>query len=263
MKTLALITLSLGFVIGPKGCKTPPAPPPADVPSASSLGSTNAERLGTAAAAVAAAREANQQNSAGPARDATEGALSVAASNLPTPPVERLDFFRGIVAKAFAGKLDDAESEWAAERGLGSARLRRIAELEEQVKRERSAAAEELKRQLAEARDEARRAADAKERLVLMVIFFGLGAACIIGAVLVGQLGVVVPMFGPRAAVGFGIAGALLIVVGILVRFVDRLMERHPVVFWGGILAAVFAAAAAALLIYANHRHHHDAPAPA
>lgn len=244
------------------GCTaTPPAPPPSDVPSAPALAAAGGEQLGEASAAVEAARQINQHNAPGVARDQVDAVLSVASANLPEAAGARVNHFLAIAQKAFAGKPDEAVTEWAAERALGSARLARIAELERKVAAERAAAALELQRQLKAARDQAQREADAKERLWLMLLFFGGGAACLVGAAVVGQLGAAVPMFGPRAALGLGIAGAVLLGIGVLIRTVDRLLEQHPFLFWGGLIFAGLAVVAAIALIYANHRHATPRPA--
>ncbi|MCM2276101.1 MAG: hypothetical protein NDI75_15035 [Candidatus Didemnitutus sp.] len=238
------------------GCKSTPAPPPAsDVASAGRLSEATHEQQSKAAAAVQAASTANEQNPDGNPKEAVRGELSVASANLPEPSdKDRVDALAR-ANLALSGKLSDAEAKWAAARDEAAALRSRIAELEQQVKREREEAARELQRQLQAARDEAQREAEARERLVLTLIFFGTGALLLVGGVACGVLSAQIPMLGPRAATAIGAAGGLLICVGMLIRFVERLMDRHPGLFWGGIVGAVALVAIALSLIYANHRH--------
>jgi hypothetical protein len=107
----------------------------------------------------------------------------------------------------------------------------------------------------------ARSAADAKARLFQVLIFSGLGAACILGAVAIRALKAYVPAFGAQAAIWLGGAGLALVLTGVLVRAIERLIDDHPFIFWGGVAAAATAAAVAIGLVIANHHHAKTAPA--
>ncbi len=131
----------------------------------------------------------------------------------------------------------------------------RVQELEAQLERERTAAATELQRQLAAARDEARQKSEARERAIKTWLFFGLGTLLLLAAVASIFLKAYVPQFGPNITLCLAAAGGVLILTGILVRAIERLLEDHPFIFWGGLLAAALAVAGAVALMIANHHH--------
>lgn len=259
MRAYLIITFAVA-TLWPKGCHTVPTPPPpANVASAPALAAASTQQQSKAAAAVAAATAANDANPPGPAQVATAGELSVAQASLPAPAdADRAEALARVNA-ALTGRLDEAQQGWAKARTDAAALADRVKALEEQVAAERTAAAAELKRQLDEARSQARKEAEAKERLLITAIFFGVGALLILGAAAVLFLRAQVPIFGPQVAIWLGAAGMALILTGIIVRAVERLIEDHPFIFWGGITAAVLAVVASVVLMIANH-HHQKAP---
>lgn len=230
------------------------APPPANVKSAPALGTANTEALSQAAAFVVAGREANQSNPEGAARDAVEGSLATAGSFLPAPGPKHLSFARSQAQAALAGRLADAQAAWALAQQSGDALRQRITALEKQVAAEREAAAVELQNQLSKAQ----RDADNRQRAIITYILFGSSVLCIIAAVVVANFASVVPQFGPRAALGFGVAGGVLFGLGMAMRIVERMMTEHPLVFWGSLLGVVVALVVAASLIYSNHHRSVD-----
>lgn len=245
--------LALSFVcatLTPQSCSKP-TPPPATVPSAPKLEAQQGDNLSRIAAAANAQGKAIATLPASNAKAAIEGENAVIQARAgEAKPKDQADADARVIA-ALNGQLAEANAAWAKALETATADKQRIAELEQSVDREQKAAAEELRRQLAAARSEATQ----KEQLYVSLLLFGLGALCIVAAFLIGQMAVTIPQFGPRAAVGFGLAGATLIAVGIGLRVVSRMIDEHPYVFWGSILFAVLAAVVGGALIYANHKH--------
>lgn len=247
MITRSLLMVAL-FTLPTCHKKTVVAP---EAPSAAALGTASDKQLSKASAAAKAAETANLSNPAGPPKEAVAGELSVVRANVPTAlaadDIEAMDR----VNRALAGDLESARKEWDRAKGEAAVLQAEVSRLKSQVEQERLKAASELQRRL----DEIQREADNKQRTIITFILFGGSALCIIGAVLLANLSAAVPMFGPRAALGLGIAGGVLFALGIAMRVVERMISEHPYVFWGSLLGVVIALAAAGVLVYSNHHH--------
>lgn len=249
-------------VLAPRGCHTVPLPPPANVPSAPALGEAEKTRLSQIGAHAEAAETANAKQPPGPVTNAVAGPLSV-IRQLAGPATDKdRAAALALVNAALAGRVAEANAGWVQARADATALTEQLKMLEAQVAAERIEAAAELKRQLERARNEERARAEAREKLIVTCIFFGTGALCLLGAIAVVALKATVPIFGAEAALWLGIAGGVLIGTGILIRAINRLIEDHPVLFWGGLITAGLAVTGAVFLMRANH-HHNTHPAEA
>lgn len=257
MKTLLIATLFCA-ALTPQKCSQS-TPPPTDVKSAPALQGEQADNLSKIGAAAGAQAKALDTLPDSNAKTAAVGENSVIQARAgAVKPGDQAEADARVIA-ALNGDLVKANAGWSKALAEANTSSTRIAQLEKLVQEERTAAALELQRQL----DEARNAAAAKEQLVISLLLFGLGSACIIGAFLVGQMSATIPQFGPRAATGLGLAGGTLIFLGIIMRVVNRMMDQHPYLFWGSVCVAVAAVIGAGVLIYANHKHHvANAPQP-
>lgn len=236
-----------------------PLPPPTNLPSASSLGSAESERLSKAAAAIAAALHAAENLPDSPAKSAVEGALSVAQANLPKAADVDRDAALKLVNFALAGKFEEAQVGWKLDINAGAVLNARIAALEVQVQQEKVKAAADLQQQLQEARNEERQKAAADQRKMIGYIFYGGGALCLAAAAIVGFTMASVPMFGPKVALGLGVAGALLTGAGVALNE----LLAHPAVIWTmlGLAGALLFGVTG--LTWSNHHHNiSSAPAP-
>lgn len=235
--------------------KTPP--PPTHVPSEPALGSATAARLDEIGAHAEAAEVAAQHIVDPNVKAAVLGPLSVIRRLAPGPyPDETRAAALALVNKALEGKLTEAHAGWAVARNEADKKAARIRELEAAVEREKIAAAAEIERRL----DDARQKAEAKQRLIYGLIFFGGAAVCAIAGFAVSSLAATVPIFGPNIArMCFG-AAIVLGVMGLLMRIVDRLMDNHPLIFWGGLSFVILAAVAACVFLIANRHHAKAAP---
>lgn len=250
MKPLLCILCLAGIM--PRSCQhVPTPPPPADVPSASGLRSASADQASRAAAAVKAAQTANAANPAGHPRAATEGELSVAAANLPTPQPADDREAQARVNAALRGDLATARTAWDKATADAAALAARVAHLEAQVQFERDAAAKELQRQLAQARDEERRKAEAETRRLVGWIFFGGAFMLAAAAALVLGTAASVPFFGPKLAISLGIGSAASAALGVAIN--EVLANPWIVRVLIGVIVAAVAGAIA--LGVANHYH--------
>jgi hypothetical protein len=248
---LVLIVLFLSLT----GCSlfkaTPPAPPPSQVVSAPILTAAQDKSLSKISASNSGIVRA-----LGPLPDSAPKAAAIgettvialqageaSASDLKAA-YERVDAgLRGDLASANA-LLDAARAEAVTDKA-------KIEALEAKVKAEQSAASIELQRQLAAARDEARKEADMQQRKIAAYIFYG-------GAFLLGAAAAVVlftassvPMFGPKVAIALGVAAATSALLGVTVN--ELLSNPWIIRTLLGLLVA--AAAVAGGLAYANHHH--------
>lgn len=252
----------LAFALIPPKCQTtPPPPPPANVASAPALATATEARMSKLSAHAEAADVAADKIAEPLVRTSVKGPLSVVRSLAgPATDADRAAAL-ALVVQAQAGKLDAANAGFATARADAAALTTRLRELETIVAAERAAAAGELQRQLAAARDEARRAAVARERTLKTMIFFGLGAALCLAAVASVFLRAYLPFLGPNVTVAIGAGGVMLLLLGIVTRAIERLIDDHPYIFWGGLLFTVCALVGAVALIFANHHHAKEAPA--
>lgn len=264
MKLFCLILPLLLF----KGCVMPPkpTPPPADVPSAGALAGAGSAQESKVSASVAAARKANESNPAGVAKDAVEKELSVAAANLHPATAADADEAFGRVKLALAGDAARANLAWAGAVQNGLELMQKVNDLQAKVDQEKAKAAADLaqlrkdyEQQVKDAHDEERRKADQKLNLILQLLTFGGGALSLVGAGVVTVLAGSIPILGPNIARALGLAGATLFSLGLLIRSVDRFVDSHPYIFWGGLVLVGLCAVAAAALAYSNH--HHETPA--
>lgn len=235
-----------------------PALPPKEVPAAGNLHSANEDQLSQVSSFISAGRYANESNPDGPAKSTVQGSLDTALSFLKPPQQKHLDFAMGLAMTALKGDLDKAQTGWDKSKTDGVAAQQRIKELEKQVSDQQAQAALDIQNALSKAQ----RDADNKQRAIITYILFGSSVLCIIAAVVVANFASVVPQFGPRAALGFGVAGGVLFALGMAMRIVERMMNDHPYVFWGSLLGVAIALAAAAVLVYSNHAHHVTSTTP-
>jgi hypothetical protein len=259
---MKLLAIPLLAALAMPHCQSvPPAPPPANVATAPKLEAASTDRLSQISAHAEAAEVAAQKIPDMLIRRSVQGPLSVVRSLAgPAKDADRAAAL-ALVVEAQAGKLDQAETGWAKARADAGALVARVADLEATVTRERAAAAVELSRQLQDARDQARRESEARERVIKTWLFFGLGTLLILAAVASFFLRAYLPFLGPQVSLWLGIGGAALILTGIIVRSVERLIEDHPFIFWGGLLGAICAVVGAAALMLANHHHAKLTPA--
>lgn len=92
--------------------------------------------------------------------------------------------------------------------------------------------------------------ADAHVKTIVSFIFFGLAALLVLGAIATAVLASSYPLFGPKAAIGFGMGGLLSGATGVAII---KLMDVS-VIYWG-IGLIVLCVAGALILIGSNHNH--------
>jgi hypothetical protein len=97
--------------------------------------------------------------------------------------------------------------------------------------------------------------ADAKLNFWLQIGSFGLGILCLVLAAAATQFAVYAPFLGPNIIRLLAAAGGTLIVIGLLIRAVDRFVDQHPYIFWASLLTVVLAIVGALLLAWSNHHH--------
>lgn len=227
--------------------------------SEAKLAGATAAQSAEASAAVQAARDLNSRGSDDVAKNAVEGTLAVAAGNLPVPSAKATDDLRKIGERLFAGDGEGARKAWSLRSDLAQAQAARIAELQATVARERAESAETLKRQIDEARNQAKAEADAKLNFWLQIGLFGGGALLIVAGLASLQLAAAIPFLGPNITRLLFAAGGSAFALGLLIRSIDRFVDQHPVMFYSGLIALALGLIGAAVLFYANHHHHSTA----
>lgn len=173
MRTFTFFSVTLLAAIVPKACTTTPAP--TQVRSASALGEAKDDQASKAAASVAAARTANQQNPDSPAKSAVEGELSVAASNLPLPKEADAKEADARVALALTGEIAKAQLAWAKARADADVLAKKVDDLERKVAEEQAKAAAEIAR--------IKREADERQAGFVVRVCAGVGAAVLLGSI--------------------------------------------------------------------------------
>lgn len=232
-------------------------PAPANVPAAAALGDSRTAQLSKASAYVQAAQTSNDKNPDGAPKDAVKGSLDVAQANLPVPAAADLTEALKFANQALSGQLTAAQANWKLSVDAGTALQDKLSRLEAQVSKERADAAAEQTRLIRAAHDEERLKAEADQRKLVGWIFYGGGALLIAGAGLVAFLAPSVPIFGPRLALGLGVAGAALIGSGVALNEI----LAHPTVIWVTLGTAGAALAVSGGIALSNHYHHTDASA--
>lgn len=154
------------------------------------------------------------------------------------------------VMLALQGKIDQAEARWVKSSAEAEALKATVTRLEQTVKAERVSAAAELTRQLQSVRDEEQRKAAAEERKLISLIFFGGGALLIAAAAAIFIYASEVPQFGPKVALGTGLAGVALIGSGIAIL---QLLS-HPWVIWVGVSVAGMGLTIGIVTLWHNHK---------
>ena len=252
----SLIVLLSGCWVTAK--KSPPAPPPSQVASAPALGAAQRDSWSKVAAADQALMRALFPLPDSIYKMAALGEASVIAIHAGEATPEDLKAAYDRVDAGLRGDLKAANAMLETARAAASSDKARIAELEQQVKNEQIKAAEELRRQLAAARDEARKEADAQQRKIAAWIFYGGGFLLAVSAAVVLGTAAYVPFFGPRLAVVLGLASGVSVGLGALVN--ELLANPWIVRTLLGILVAAVATAGG--IAYSNHFHHKTATAP-
>jgi hypothetical protein len=247
-------------VLIPAGCRTVPAPPPANVKSAPLLDAAALEFKGKIEAQTLSAVFAANTLPDGNQKAAILGSLGIVTKlTAGTATQQQKDEAMAPVALALAGKLAEAQAGWAKASAEADVLTAKIKTLTDQIAAERVAAATELQRQLKDANDKAQRDADAKERSIISCVFYGGGFIMGCGAIICAIYAPTVPQLGPKAAMTLGVGAAASIGTAIAV---NRLLSHPEVIWWGmGIIAVCCAAAFA--LIYSNHQHEMAAQAAA
>lgn len=240
--------------------KTVVVPAPADVRSAAPLGEATSAQASKAAAAVAAATDANTHNTDSPAKTAVAGELSVAGANLPIPSDKDRAEALARTNAALSGDLSKAQAGWDKARGDAVDLSKQISELRTQVTQERKDAAAQLTKEVSDARDEAKKEADATQRKIAAYIFYGGAFLLAAAAAVVLGTAAYVPMFGPKLAISLGISSAASVVLGTLV---NELLSNPWIM--RSLLGVLIAGVATAIgLAISNHIHHTaTVPAPA
>ena len=121
------------------GCSSPALP--GETRAEAKLENVEARQLSAAAAAVDAAKFANQANPDGPPKTATAGELNVADANLPPADAEDAREALARVNAALTGQLAEAQTGWNDAIARGHALDAQIASLQMQVAAERATAA--------------------------------------------------------------------------------------------------------------------------
>lgn len=240
------------LVLGLGRCQSVPTPPPpANVVSAPALKAATSDQSSKASAAVQGATLANQSNPEGMPKTAVAGELTVATANLPLPTdQDRLEALQRVNA-ALSGDLAGAKASWLKATSDAALLSDKVRALEAQVEAERLAAAQELQRQLATARNEERQKAEAAQRKLLGLIFYGFGALLVAAGAAMLLLGAQIPFLGPRAALSAGGAGIALIATGVATNE----LLNHAWVIWVGLATTAIALAVSGALLYSNHQH--------
>lgn len=299
MKTLLVVLLALGLaacktvappapqvIVAPLGPRSAEqlAAQAAEIVALKDQVAALQDLLQRAAGSVFAAIAANAANPPGFPQAATAAQLAEAASALPVPTAEQKAAKEKQNALMLTGNLAAGQAELAQGAAqnqtlatTAAAAAQRAAAAAQQVstvapaaQQERAGAAAELQAQFTALTDqvtaaqrqaaEATKAANERQRTLITWIFFGGAALCAIAAAIVATLGNSVPIFGPRIAIGLGIAAGLLFGLGMAMRLIDRMLDEHPYVFWGSLAGVAAVLGAAAILAYANHKH--AAPVP-
>ena len=134
-----LAAILLGLLTLAAGCAS--GAPPGETPSEKKLAVVQDAQLSQAAAAVNAAKFANQANPDGPPKTATAGELSVADANLPdAKPADAREALARVNA-ALTGQLAAAQKSWNDAVAQGNALQGKVDALEKQVIAERATAA--------------------------------------------------------------------------------------------------------------------------
>jgi hypothetical protein len=254
MKTSLICFAFLG-IGSPRGCQT--IPPPVNVASAPALAESEKSRLSLIGAHAEAGEVANAKQPPGLITQAVAGPLSVIRQLAgPASDKDRAAAL-ALVNAALTGRVAESEAGWMQARADATALTERLKTLEAQVAAERIAAATELKRQLEQARDEARAKAAAAERSMIGWIFYGGAALCLaLGATAFSLIGSV-PIIGPNVARGLLLTGVCLGFAGVAI---NQLLA-HPWVVWVSLGSGVAVLIGTAALMYANHHHAQSAEA--
>lgn len=231
---------------------------PSEGPSALHAGALDDAAQSKAAAAVAAATLANEQNPAGNAQAATAGELSVASANLPVAKPEDAKESIERVQKALKGDLESARAEWAKARGEAVTLQAELAKAESDAKLERAASAEAFTRRQRELQDQIdgeKAKAERAQRRLLNIIFHGGGASLVLLGIGCFTFLSAVPFAGPRVGVAFIVAGAASIAAGVVANYA----LSNPWIVWLSVGVGLLALVGVAIG-YANHFWQKSAP---
>jgi hypothetical protein len=256
MRHLAYITAALALCLLP-GCKTGSqiSAPPEEVKSAEPLRVEEQNRLSQISAQAEAAEVANSMQATSPAQTATAGPISgIRTLSGLAKESDRKAALEAVNA-ALSGDLIRAKSGWALAKADAEALNNRILELQSAAKAEREQAARDRIAEVAAARSEERKKAEAKERLIYTLVFFGGAGVFAIGAVLCGQFAMALPIMGPNIIRMLWAASAISGVIGLLLRTIDRMMDEHPYLFYTGVGLIGATLTTAGVLAWSNHNH--------
>jgi hypothetical protein len=245
-----VITLAILCLYGCKNVPTPPAP--SETRSGPALNLSELEFKGAIESQAKAAKYASNTLPDSNSKAAVQGPIGVVeALTAGTATTKQLESAMVPVLLALKGDLEKANAGWARSRDDAETLRQRLVELQNLVKAEREQAAAELTRQLQEARDNAKREADAHIRKLVGYIFFGGGFLLFLVTAGVLYFSATVPQLGPRVALFTGGAAFVSIASGL---GIITLLNHPSIIWWGmGIVLALMGMASVA--IWYNHLH--------